>query len=406
MNKKIAILCLTSASLFLTFSATAVTPGAIDKGPLTVMAGSTPLSLTITLALPHLAETEDLARAMYTSGDPNYHQFLSAQQFAERFAPSEADFASAIMGLAKYNLSAQKTSASTLRVTGMPADVEKAFSVSLHQFEVPALGDRAAYTFHAPINPPVIPAEVGVPVAGIAGLDNFPAAHPHIKRPAQAVRAVPASGTADLSAQFGYLTVKDFAQLYDVEPLYEKGVTGGGRTIGIMTLAAFTPSDAFAYWSALKLKVAADRIKIVNIDGGPGAPSDDSGSDETTLDVEQSGGIAPGARIIVYQAPNTNQGFVDMFAAAIDANARRITFDELGRLGMALRFRECACHRSHKRANCQFNTCNSRASAAGRHSGSVNFCLSGRWRRIRCERFLWLLAALFGHQRQQLYGCA
>jgi subtilase family serine protease len=285
------------------------------------MAGSTPLSLTITLALPHLAETEDLARAMYTSGDPNYHQFLSAQQFAARFAPSEADFASAIVGLAKYNLSAQKTSASTLHVTGMPADVEKAFSVSLHQFEVPALGDRAAYTFHAPINPPVIPAEVGVPVAGIAGLDNFPAAHPHIKRPAQAVRAVPAAGTSDLSAEFGYLTVKDFAQLYDVEPLYEKGVTGGGRTIGIMTLAAFTPSDAFAYWSALKLKVAADRIKIVNIDGGPGAPSDDSGSDETTLDVEQSGGIAPGARIIVYQAPNTNQGFVDMFAAAIDANA-------------------------------------------------------------------------------------
>jgi len=321
MNRKIAILCLTSAPLFLAFSATAVTPGAIDKGPLTVVAGSTPLSVTITLALPHLAEAEDLARAMYTTGDPNYRQFLSAQQFAARFAPSEADFARAVVGLAKYNLTAQKTSATTLHVTGMPADMEKAFSVSLHQFELPALGSRAAHTFHAPINPPVIPAEVGVPVAGIAGLDNFPAAHPHIKRPAPAVRAVPASRASDLSAEFGYLTVKDFAQYYDVEPLYEQGVTGAGRTIGILTLAAFTPSDAFAYWSALKLKVAADRIKIVNIDGGPGAPSDESGSDETTLDVEQSGGIAPGARIIVYQAPNTNQGFLDMFAAAIDANA-------------------------------------------------------------------------------------
>jgi subtilase family serine protease len=45
-----------------------------------------------------------------------------------------------------------------------------------------------------------------------------------------------------------------------------------------------------------------------------------SGSDETTLDVEQSGGIAPGAKVLVYQAPNTNQGFVDLFAAAIDSN--------------------------------------------------------------------------------------
>jgi len=57
------------------------------------------------------------------------------------------------------------------------------------------------------------------------------------------------------------------------------------------------------------------------VDGGPGAPSDASGSDETTLDVEQSGGVAPGAKIIVYQAPNTNQGSVDVFAAAVDTNA-------------------------------------------------------------------------------------
>jgi subtilase family serine protease len=119
---------------------------------------------------------------------------------------------------------------------------------------------------------------------------------------------------------FGSLTVTDFADDYDVQPLYSRGVTGSGRTIGILTLAAFTPSDAYAYWAAVRLKVAANRIKIVNVDGGPGAPSDASGSIETTLDVEQSGGVAPGANIIVYQAPNTDQGFVDLFATAIDAN--------------------------------------------------------------------------------------
>ena len=97
-------------------------------------------------------------------------------------------------------------------------------------------------------------------------------------------------------------------------------MTGAGRTIGILTFAAFTPSDAFAYWAALGLKVNPNRIQIVNVDGGPGAPSDASGSLETTLDVEQSGGIAPGANIIVYQAPNTLANFVDVFAAAIDAN--------------------------------------------------------------------------------------
>jgi len=47
---------------------------------------------------------------------------------------------------------------------------------------------------------------------------------------------------------------------------------------------------------------------------------------ETTVDVEQSGGVAPGANIAVYTAPNTNQGFVDLFAYAIDHNLRCYSF--------------------------------------------------------------------------------
>jgi subtilase family serine protease len=70
----------------------------------------------------------------------------------------------------------------------------------------------------------------------------------------------------------------------------------------------------------LGIKVNPNRIQIVNVNGGPGAPSDASGSIETTLDVEQSGGIAPGANIIVYQGSNFFVDLVDVFAAAIDAN--------------------------------------------------------------------------------------
>src|SRR4051812_38358648 len=50
---------------------------------------------------------------------------------------------------------------------------------------------------------------------------------------------------------------------------------------------------------------------FTQIDGGSGPPSDASGSDETTLDVEQAGGVAPAAKIIVYEAPNTLQGWID-----------------------------------------------------------------------------------------------
>ncbi len=322
MSSKKSIFALASTLLVLTFSLHAGVPGAIDRGPMTAFAATTPISVTISLALPHLSEAEALAQAIYTPGGPQYHRFITAEQFATSFGPTDADFAKAIRGFAKFNLSAQKTSATTIIVTGMPADLERAFSVVLHGYEVPANGKVPGYTYHAPLNSPIIPAEVGVAMAGMAGLDSRPAARSHIKRLPEKIRAkTAASASTSTGNPPGLWTVLDFAKYYDVNPLYQQGVTGAGRTIGIMTLASFTPSDAFDYWSTLGLKVAKNRIRVVNIDGGPGAPSDVSGSDETTLDVEQSGGIAPAAKIIVYQAPNTTQGFVDLFAKAIDDNA-------------------------------------------------------------------------------------
>jgi subtilase family serine protease len=313
--RNLAVVCLV-------LSASAATP-AVDRGPLVVLDGTTPISVTIALALPALNDAVKLQEALYTPGDPQFHQFLTADQFVARFAPTGAGIAKVIAALARFRLAAEKTTATTLKVTGMPADMERAFSVSLHRYEVAPGDNIPGYTFHAPLSRPTIPSEVSsaVPVAALVGLDNRPSAHPHYRYAPPVLRSVLQSAPSTKTGNpFGALTVTDFANDYDVQPLYGRGVTGSGRTLGILTLAAFTPTDAYKYWQAVGLKVASNRIQIVNIDGGPGAPSDASGSLETTLDVEQSGGIAPGANIIVYQAPNTNQGFVDLFATAIDAN--------------------------------------------------------------------------------------
>jgi len=62
-------------------------------------------------------------------------------------------------------------------------------------------------------------------------------------------------------------------------------------------------------------------VTVDNVDGGPGAPSDAAGTGETDLDVEQSGALAPGANVVVYQAPNTDPGFIDAFFTAASQNA-------------------------------------------------------------------------------------
>lgn len=311
---KIALLCLAVA-------ANAATPKVVDRGPLHGPEKTTPISVTLALALPALGEAENLQQRIYTPGDPLYHHFLTAQEFAARFGPSDADVAAVVGALARYRLTARRTTATTLQVIGMPADMERAFSVSLHSYEVGPEGKVPGYSFHAPASHPVIPAEIASAVKAVIGLNSRPAFRSHLKRAPGGLHAGPGASTSVKTGNpFGLLTVTDFAANYDVDPLYSAGMTGSGKTIGIVTLAAFTQSDAYAYWAALGLSVLPSRITVVNIDGGPGAPSDASGSDETTLDVEQSGGIAPQAKIIVYQAPNTNQGFVDAFAQAAEDN--------------------------------------------------------------------------------------
>ncbi len=297
------------------------TPKATDRGALTAESGGTPLSITIALRLRHLNDAENLLKALHTPGDPQFHQFLTAKQFVARFAPTDADVAKVTAALGKYALTVQRTTATTLRVTGLPADMERAFSVSLHNYEVPAQDNVPGYTFHAPLTPATTPAEISTLVAAVVGLDNHPSFRPHHRNVSPKLQRATSVAQTTTPDEPGFWTVTDFADYYHVNPLYNRGVTGKGRTIGIVTFASFTPSDAFAYWSAIGLSVNPNRIQIVNVDGGPGAPSDVSGSDETTLDVEQSGGIAPGAKIIVYQAPGTGQGSLDDFAAAIDGNS-------------------------------------------------------------------------------------
>lgn len=299
----------------------ASTPKPMDLGSLSQVSGTTPISFTIALKLRGVSEAESLLTAIHTEGDPQYHRFMTPADFVSRFGPTPADVAHVVASLRARGLTAEQTTATTLKVTGTPADVEHAFRLNLHAYRVAAHGAAPEYTFHAPLEHATVPGEISGSISAVLGLDTRPRLRPLLKRaPRVAGMPRPNATPSATGNPFGSLTVADFAAQYDVQPLYRQGITGKGRTIGIITFASFTPSDAFSYWHALGLVVSPKRLSVVNVDGGPGAPSDAAGSYETSIDVEQSGGIAPGANIVVYQAPNTGQGFIDAFAAAVDAN--------------------------------------------------------------------------------------
>ncbi len=178
------------------------------------------------------------------------------------------------------------------------------------------MAGRPAMIIHGTTDSTLLPARLAGFVLSVLGLTSYPTfASDAVHTPKLG------AGQRPSAVQTGSLTPEDFASQYNLNPLYKKGATGAGSTIGIVTLASVDPATPEFFWSnILGINTKANRITLDNVDGGSGPVTDASGSGETTLDVEQSGALAPDANIVVYQAPNTDFGFVDGFFTAASQN--------------------------------------------------------------------------------------
>jgi kumamolisin len=249
--------------------------------------------------------------------------FLSVAQFAQQYGQPEWNIRALEKYLGSYGI---KTYAYAdhlvVTATGTAGEFDKALTVRQDEYRSSAvrphdgLAGRPAFSFHGTKDRPLLPRRLARIVQSILGLTNYPifgssAVHAQV--------ATPSKTTAGL--QLGNRTPGDFAKDYGVTPLYRQGAEGQGQTIGIVTFASVRPADATYFWSkVLHIKTKPDRITLDNVDGGSGPVSANSGSGETTLDVEQSGGVAPDANIVVYQAPNSDYGNEDAYAAVASQN--------------------------------------------------------------------------------------
>ena len=270
-----------------------------------------------------------LTAAVAAVGDPtsaSFRKFITPDQFAASYGPTAATAAQVTAFLQAQGFSVNEVSGDNLlvTVTGTNAQIAATFGSAIHNYSL----NGTAY--QAPAGAVKLPAAIASVAAGVAGLSDRALAHTHtavIPNTGLLAGDVPAQ-SATLSADVpppsgpGSYTVNDLAAKYNVNPLYAKGVTGAGKTIGIMTLAGYSQADAYSYWSQIGLTVSPTRITDVKVLGGAskGDGPGSEGAGETTLDVEQSGGVAPGANIRVYIAPNTDAGFLKVFSQPIQEN--------------------------------------------------------------------------------------
>jgi kumamolisin len=199
----------------------------------------------------------------------------------------------------------------TIKLTGTSAAMQKAFGVTLTQKTF------AGRTYRVREGGIHLPAELVDAVDAVLGLDNRPQAEPHFrvfgsKNPLTAASTGGPARVRAGVANVSYTPVQ-VAQLYR----FPAGAKATGQTIGIIELGGgYRTADLTAYFKTLGQ--SAPQVIAVSVDKGTNTPGKANGADgEVMLDIEVCGAVAPGAKVVVYFAPNTDQGFIDAVTSAV-----------------------------------------------------------------------------------------
>jgi kumamolisin len=194
-------------------------------------------------------------------------------------------------------------------LSGRVADFSKAFEVKLEHYAYPD------GTYRGRTGAIQIPADLADVVTAVLGLDDRPQAKPRFQR-----LSSQAGATLSSHAQTTSYTPDQVAKMYD----FPAGVDGQGQCIALIELGGgFKPADLRTYFKNHGLPVP--KVSSVLVDGAHNQPTGDPGGPdgEVMLDIEVAGAVAPKANVVVYFAPNTDQGFLDALTKAIHDNTNK-----------------------------------------------------------------------------------
>ena len=253
---------------------------AADQGE---VEGSFPLpwiAMHFKMTAAQQADLDSLLKAQQDRSSPQYHKWLTPEQYAARFGLSEGDLAKVTTWLERMGFTNIQLArgGSFVSMSGTAAAVRYAFGTPIHHYQ-------ADGTLHyANVSDPTLPREIEGIVTGIRGLNDFrprPHARPRF--------------TSSLSGNH-YLAPGDFATIYGLKSLYSSGIDGTGQSIVVVGQTDIQLSDIEAFETASGLPIKDPTVILVPGSVDPGVSSGDLV--ETDLDLEWAGAIARGATII------------------------------------------------------------------------------------------------------------
>ncbi|WP_058186013.1 protease pro-enzyme activation domain-containing protein [Terracidiphilus gabretensis] len=284
-----------------------------DRG---AVARGTRLERMVLVLAPSAAQQEELDALVQAQHEPSsslYRQWLTPQEYGQRFGAPESDVAQITYWLESHGFTVEPMRAGRRVVvfSGTAAQVAEAFHTQIHRYA--ALGEEHI----ANVNDPQIPRALAPVVSGVLSLHDFRHT-PQIQAKRQTQQSREASNPEYTDGSYNYLMPSDYATIYDLNPLYSSGVSGSGVSIAIVGRSNITLSDVTTFRSNAGLP--ANNPAIIVDGANPGVLSGGD-HDEATLDVEWSGAVAPNAAVkfVVAESTATTDG-VDLSAQYIVDN--------------------------------------------------------------------------------------
>jgi uncharacterized repeat protein (TIGR01451 family) len=275
--------------------------------PINRLAAAERLNLALSLPLRNAQVLTNLLREIYDPSSPNYHHYLTPQQFAQQFGATEIDY-EALVKFVKQNgftVTERHPNRLVLGVRGAVGDIEKALHVTMRVYQHP----NENRTFYAPDVEPSL--DLATAVLHVSGLDNFSLPFPknHKGSTNSLAQVSPKSGSGPGGNYMGY----DFRNAYVPGTL----LTGLGQSVGLLEFDGYFDTDVSQYLTQAGLPQVPQQIILIG--GFNGAPG--PANAEVALDIDMAIAMAPGlSQVLVYEAPSDISFFVNILSRMANDN--------------------------------------------------------------------------------------
>jgi pseudomonalisin len=275
-----------------------------DRG---AVSAETPLDRLVFQLQPSQAQQaalDDLIEAQHDPQSSLFHHWLTPAEYGARFGASLQDLARISIWLTEHGFVVDEIPAGNRQVifSGNAGQVEDTFHTQIHRYLVDGVSHIAN------TQDPQVPSALAAVVGGIVSLHDFRLESQIRSRTAMSDLPRYTSGSTH------YLFPADWATIYDVNPLYKAGTTGAGSSIAIVGRSNINLTDVSQFRASAGLP--ANNPSVILVNTNPGLVAGDQ--DESTLDVEWSGAVAPAAalKFVVAASTATTDG-IDLSAQYI-----------------------------------------------------------------------------------------